>query len=237
MQAQDEGQKEDIEVEMKRRREMEKGTEMRYAIEELSLIVKLKPGDNHAASAPHIPTKPFLYVCNLVIQVLDKLGPTMAVLRQDIHQNVQKLEMVHESDPLLNSNLVEILKKEASEGNARKDTSCSRAFLWLTRSMDFTLALLQELTKEPEQRMEQVVEESYNNTLKPWHGWISSAAFKVALKLVPDRKTFTNTLMGKDGNNESLKEEMQTLISLFLPLLEEIHSILRVYGLDRLKST
>ncbi|KAG6624297.1 hypothetical protein CIPAW_16G016800 [Carya illinoinensis] len=222
---------------MKRRREMEKGTEMRYAIEELSLIVKLKPGDNHAASAPHIPTKPFLYVCNLVIQVLDKLGPTMAVLRQDIHQNVQKLEMVHESDPLLNSNLVEILKKEASEGNARKDTSCSRAFLWLTRSMDFTLALLQELTKEPEQRMEQVVEESYNNTLKPWHGWISSAAFKVALKLVPDRKTFTNTLMGKDGNNESLKEEMQTLISLFLPLLEEIHSILRVYGLDRLKST
>ncbi|KAG2663189.1 hypothetical protein I3760_16G016200 [Carya illinoinensis] len=201
---------------MKRRREMEKGTEMRYAIEELSLIVKLKPGDNHAASAPHIPTKPFLYVCNLVIQVLDKLGPTMAVLRQDIHQNVQK---------------------EASEGNARKDTSCSRAFLWLTRSMDFTLALLQELTKEPEQRMEQVVEESYNNTLKPWHGWISSAAFKVALKLVPDRKTFTNTLMGKDGNNESLKEEMQTLISLFLPLLEEIHSILRVYGLDRLKST
>ncbi|XP_040997971.1 glycolipid transfer protein 3-like [Juglans microcarpa x Juglans regia] len=240
MQAQDEGEKEDIEVEMKRRREMEKGTEiLRYAIEELSLIVKLKPGDNHAASAaaPHIPTKPFLYVCNLVIQVLDKLGPTMAVLRQDIHQNVQKLEIVHESDPLLNSNLVEILKKEASEGNARKATSCSRAFLWLTRSMDFTLALLQELTKDPEQRMEQAVEESYNNTLKPWHGWISSAAFKVALKLVPDRKTFTYTLMGKDGNNESLKEEIQTLISLFLPLLEEIHFILRVYGLDRLKST
>ncbi|KAG6674015.1 hypothetical protein I3843_15G019600 [Carya illinoinensis] len=162
---------------MKRRREMEKGSEIRSAIEELTLMVKvIKPGDNHDAS--HIPTKPFLYVCNLVIQVLDKIGPTMAVLRQDIHQNIQRLEMAHESDPLLNSNLVEILKKESSEGNARKVTSCSRAFLWLTRSLDFTSALLQKLAKDPEQRMEQAVEESYINTLKLWHGWISSAAFK-----------------------------------------------------------
>lgn len=54
---------------MKRRREMEKGSEIRSAIEELTLMVKvIKPGDNHDAS--HIPTKPFLYVCNLVIQVL-----------------------------------------------------------------------------------------------------------------------------------------------------------------------
>ncbi|XP_040995905.1 glycolipid transfer protein 3-like isoform X1 [Juglans microcarpa x Juglans regia] len=222
---------------MKRKREMEKGSEISSAIEELTLMVKvLKPGDDHDAA--HIPTKPFLYVCNLVIQVLDKIGPTMAVLRQDIHQNIQRLETAHESDPLLNSNLVEILKKESSEGNARKVTSCSRAFLWLTRSMDFTLALLQKLAKDPEQRMEQAVEESYNTTLKLWHGWISAAAFKVvALKLVPDNKTFTNLLMGKDGNCETLKEEMQTLISLFLPLLEENHSILSFYGLERLKST
>jgi len=231
-----EGAKEDYtEVEMKRQRELEKVSEVRSAIEELSMMVKIKPGDNHDAA--HIPTKPFLHFCNLVIQVLDKIGPTMAVLRQDIHQNIQRLEIVHESDPSLYSNLVEILKKEASEGKARKRTSSSRAFVWLTRSMDFTLALLQKLAREPEQSMEQAVEESYNITLKPWHGWISSAAFKVALKLVPDNKTFTNLLMGKDGSNETLKEETQTLITLLSSVLEEIHSILRVYDLDRLKST
>lgn len=110
-------------------------------------------------------------------------------------------------------------------------------FVLVPRSMDFTLALLQKLAREPEQSMEQAVEESYNITLKPWHGWISSAAFKVALKLVPDNKTFTNLLMGKDGSNETLKEETQTLITLLSSFLEEIHSILRVYDLDRLKST
>ena len=56
---------------MKRRREMEKGSEIKSAIEELSMMVKLKPGDNHDAAA-HIPTKPFLYVCNLFVQVLGR---------------------------------------------------------------------------------------------------------------------------------------------------------------------
>ncbi|XP_039043473.1 glycolipid transfer protein 3-like isoform X2 [Hibiscus syriacus] len=209
---------------MKRKREMETKSEIRSAIEELSMLTKAQ----HAAAADvaHIPTKPFLRVCTLILQVLDKIGPTMAVLRQDIHQNIQRLESLLESDPTKYSNLIEMLKKEESEGNARKGSSCSKAFLWLTRSMDFMVALLQRLVKEPEQNIEQAVQESYNVTLKPRHGWISLAAFKVALKLVPDNKTFVSLLMTKDQNYNNLKEDMQTLISLLVPLLEQIHSIL-----------
>ncbi|XWS25004.1 hypothetical protein CRYUN_Cryun27aG0033400 [Craigia yunnanensis] len=220
---------------MKRKREMEKRSELSSAIEELSMLAKVQPGDN--LDAAHIPTKPFLYVCTLILQVLDKIGPTMTVLRQDIHQNIQRLEILCESDTTKYSNLIEILKKEGSEGNGRKGTSCSRAFLWLTRSMDFMVALFQRLVKDPGQNMEQAVEESYNITLKPWHGWISSAAFKVALKLVPDNKTFISLLMTKDQNCDNLIEDMQTLISLLVPILEDIHSILGFYRLDRLKST
>ncbi|KAL5779216.1 hypothetical protein ACOSQ2_009953 [Xanthoceras sorbifolium] len=221
---------------MKRRREVEKGSEIRSAIEELSMAIKLKPKDKLDDSA-YVPTKPFIHVCNLVLQVLDKIGPTMLVLRQDIHQNIQRLEKLFESDPSLYSNAVEILKKEATEGNARKGPSCSKAFVWLTRSIDFSVALLQRLSQDPGQKMEQAVEESYIVTLKPWHKWISSAAFKVALKLVPDNVTFINLLLAKDETYDTLKEEIQTLISLLEPFLEEIHSILRSHGLDTLKST
>ncbi|XVF39120.1 hypothetical protein PTKIN_Ptkin01aG0010000 [Pterospermum kingtungense] len=220
---------------MKRKREMEKRSELRSAIEELSVWSKGQPGDDNLEVA-HIPTTPFLYVCNLILQVLDKIGPTMAVLRQDIDQNIQRLEILCQSDPTKYSNLIEMLKKEDSEGNTRKLTSCSRAFLWLTRSMDFMVALLQRLVKDPGQNMEQAVEESYNSTLKPWHGWISSAAYKVGLKLLPDNKTFISLLQTKDQNLDNLKEDMQTLVSLLVPLLEQNHSILRVYRLDRLKS-
>ncbi|KAL5560401.1 hypothetical protein UlMin_036612 [Ulmus minor] len=221
---------------MKRKREIEKGSEIRSAIEELTMLVKLKPSDNPDASYI-LPTMPFLSICNLVLQVLDKIGPTMTVMRKDVHQNIERLEKVVESDPLLYSNLVEVLKKEASENKARIRNSSSRAFVWLTRSLDFSVALLQNLTKDFGQNMEQAVEESYNITLKPWHGWISSAAFKVALKIVPDTKSFISLLIAKHESQETLKEEMQTLISLLLTFLEDVHSILALYHLDGIKST
>lgn len=78
---------------MKRRREMESvTTEMRAAIEELSLMVKLNPAtvklndcsvvedrddhhrdkkqDDHHHAPPFIPARPFFSLCTLVVQVL-----------------------------------------------------------------------------------------------------------------------------------------------------------------------
>jgi hypothetical protein len=45
--------------------------------------------------------------------------------------------------------------------------------------LEFTSSLLQILSKDPEKKMEKAVEESYDVTLKPWHGWISSTASRV----------------------------------------------------------
>lgn len=234
---------------MKRKREAEVVlSEISSAIEELSLVsVNLKTGgaavptaaaaDDDKLEAARIPIKPFLSLCNLLIQVLDKIGPAMTVLRQDIQQNIQRLEKFHDSDPSIYWDVVEILKKEVSEGKAKKGPTCSKAFVWLTRSLDFTLTLLQLIVKDFQRNMEQAVEESYNISLKPWHGWISSAAYKVALKLVPDNQTLVNILKAKDEDDDMLKEEIQKLITLLVPVLDQNHDILRTYGLDKLKST
>lgn len=55
---------------------MEKGSEIKSAIEELSLMMKLRPKapkDNDCVSdaeQEHLQIKPLLHVCNLIIQVL-----------------------------------------------------------------------------------------------------------------------------------------------------------------------
>ncbi|RDY01219.1 Glycolipid transfer protein 3, partial [Mucuna pruriens] len=68
---------------------------------------------------------------------------------------------------------VEILKPKASKGNTRKRSSCSKAFLLFT-------SCLISLTNVPLcKSLEQIVQTSYNATLSPWHGWISSIAFRV----------------------------------------------------------
>ncbi|KAL0799900.1 hypothetical protein Bca101_055075 [Brassica carinata] len=221
---------------MKRKRyEMEKKkTELQTAIEELSLLIITKPVDN--TETTHIPLRPLLSFCNLIIQVLDKIGPTMAVLRQDIDQNIQRLEKVCETDPCVYSNLVEILKKERNEETYKKVASCSRALLWLTRTMDFTAGLLQLLSKEVSSKMEELVEECYLTTLKPHHGWIASAAFKVCLKLVPDNKTFMDAIGGRENSYDTLKEDIDTLSSLLTPILKEISIVLEQFGLNRFRS-
>lgn len=234
---------------MKRKREVERGSTIRRAIEELSVLAKAtkqpvneeeeeKDDDDtvYQQAVAHIPSYPFLCICNLLLQVLDKIGPTMAVLRGDVSQNIQRMEGLYSSDPSKYANVTEIIKKEVGEGTARKGNSCCRSFVWLTRSLDFSVALLQILVKEPMKTMEEAIEESYGITLKQWHGWISSAAFKVALKLVLDRETFIMLLMAQDEDQETLKKEIQTFSSLLVPFLEDIHTILRSYNLDRLKS-
>lgn len=47
--------------------------------------------------------------------------------------DIQRLEEFYLSKPSLYSSLEEVLKKEKDEGIARKNDSCSRAILWLTR--------------------------------------------------------------------------------------------------------
>lgn len=55
--------------------------------------------------------------------------------------------------------------------------------------MEFILALLGRVAdQEPDTPLAQAVEESYQLTLKPWHGWISSAAYRVYIS--PKRFVF-----------------------------------------------
>lgn len=49
---------------------------------------------------------------------------------------------------------------------------------------------------------------------------------QVALKLVPDSKTFMDLLKEKDENCDTLREKMQIMVSLLVPFLEDIHCIL-----------
>ncbi|AAF87892.1 Unknown protein [Arabidopsis thaliana] len=102
--------------------------------------------------------------------------------------------------------------------------------------MDFTAGLLRLLSKEMSSKMEELVEECYMTTLKPHHGWIASAAFKVCLKLVPDNKTFMEAIGARDESYDTLREDIDTLSSLLTPILKEIYFVLEQYGLSRLRS-
>ena len=81
--------------------------------------------------------------------------------------------------------------------------------------------------KNPESSLQEMVEEAYESTLKPFHGWISSAAYRVALRLIPERDIFIELLMGNCQDTGDFGEDVMILVSIVQPLLEEINVIYR----------
>ncbi|KAF7102174.1 hypothetical protein CFC21_103355 [Triticum aestivum] len=220
------------------REKMERGkSELRVVMEELCL---LSPGDGEEQEQEQqlrSSTMDLLCVSKQLLHVLDEIGPTLLVLRQDIQQNVQRLEDLHARDSSKYATLTAIVIEEVEEGTSKKTNSCTRAIIWLARSMNFSVHLLERLMKNPESSLKEMVEEAYKSTLKPFHGWISSAAYRVALGLIPEREIFIQLLMGNCQDPEDFGGDVMILVSIVQPLLEEINAILVKNQLDRLKST
>ncbi|XP_044374871.1 glycolipid transfer protein 3 [Triticum aestivum] len=163
------------------REKMERGkSELRMAIEDLSLPSSGDGEDQEQqGKIRRSSTMDLLCVSNQLLRVLDAIGPTLLVLRQDIQQNVQRLQDLHARDTSKYAGLMEIVMEEMEEGTSKKTNSCTRAIIWLARSVNFSICLLERLVKNPESSLQEMVEETYESTLKPFHGWISSAAYRV----------------------------------------------------------
>ncbi|XP_037433257.1 glycolipid transfer protein 2-like [Triticum dicoccoides] len=169
------------------RMKMHKGkSELRMAMSKLSMI-SFGDGDDQEQEWYKIrsSTMDLLCVSKHFLHVLDVIGPTLLVLSQDIEQNVQRVSLcrdykyLHATDSLEYASLTAMVMKEVVEGTSKKTNSCARAIIWLARSVNFSIHLLEGLVKNSESSLQEMVEEAYKSTLKPFHGWISSAAYKV----------------------------------------------------------
>ncbi|WJX84213.1 Glycolipid transfer protein 1 [Trifolium repens] len=73
------------------------------------------------------------------------------------------------------------------------------------RAMDFLVALFRNLIEHPGWAMSQACTDSYNKTLKKWHGWLASSSFTVAMKLTPDTKKFMEVIQGGGDVNADIE--------------------------------
>eukprot|EP00850_Spirogloea_muscicola_P002024 SM000007S20984 [mRNA] locus=s7:1443886:1445407:+ [translate_table: standard] len=176
-------------------------------------------------------TDPFLKLCRLVLPVIDKFGSALVMVKGDIGGNIERLEKAYASKPPSYELLYDIVKAEVAQGTARGSSSNSNGLLWLTRAMDFLVALLRELRAHQEWSMAQVAREAYAERLKQYHGWIAQAAFTVALQLIPSRETFMDKLGGGP-----LEKDMDEFVKDFSPLLLDNHEFLRSVDLDDMKA-
>ncbi|XP_077252845.1 glycolipid transfer protein 1-like isoform X3 [Tasmannia lanceolata] len=144
-----------------------------------------------------------------------------------------RLESKYSSNPSEFNLLYNMVRTEIEAKTAKSSSSCTNGLLWLTRAMDFLVELFRNLLAHPDWTMSQVCTDSYNKTLKKWHGWLASSSFAVAMKLAPDRKKFTEVI----GGARDLNADMEKFCLTFSPFLEENHKFLASVGLDNLKAS
>ncbi|KAL0927300.1 hypothetical protein M5K25_001462 [Dendrobium thyrsiflorum] len=178
-------------------------------------------------------TKPFLDVCKNILPVIDKFGAAMALVKSDVGGNITRLENKYNTDPSKFKYLYTFVQVEVETKTAKSSSSCTNGLLWLTRAMDFLVELFRNLLEHPDWAMSQACSDSYNKTLKKWHGWLASSGFTVAMKLAPDRKKFMEVI----GGSGDLNADIEKFCSNFPPLLAEIHKFLASSGLDDMKAS
>ncbi|KAL3517715.1 hypothetical protein ACH5RR_020304 [Cinchona calisaya] len=178
-------------------------------------------------------TKPFLDLCKLILPVIDKFGAAMALVKSDIGGNITRLENKYLSDPAQFDHLYSMVRVGIQAKTTKASSSCANGLLWLTRAMDFLVELFRNLVQHPDWPMSQACTDSYNKTLKKWHGWLASSSFKIAMKLAPHRKKFMDVI----GGTGDVNADIENFCTTFSPLLEENHKFLASLGLDDLKAS
>ncbi|KAF5452661.1 hypothetical protein F2P56_027636 [Juglans regia] len=187
--------------------------------------VKLEEGE--------ILTTPFLEVCKQILPVIDKFGAAMTLVKTDIGGNISRLESKYSSKPSEFNRLYDMVRTEVAAKTAKASSSCTNGLLWLTRAMDFLVALFRNLLEHKDWKMSQACTDAYGKTLKKWHGWLASSSFTVAMKLAPDRKKFMEVI----GGSGDIYADIEKFCISFSPFLEENHKFLASVGLDDLKAS
>ncbi|KAL2506572.1 Glycolipid transfer protein 1 [Abeliophyllum distichum] len=199
-----------------------------------SLFTPCLEGIKHVKSEQgDMLTKPLLDICKLMLPILDKFGTAMTMVKSDISGNILRLESKYSSNPFRFNYLYSVVLAEVETKTAKSSSSCTNGLLWLTRAMDFLVALFHNLAEHQNWSMSHACNDSYSKTLKKWHGWLASSTFMLVMKLVPDRKKFMEVL----GTQGDIYGDMENFCKNFSPVLAEIHKFMAGVGLDTMRAS
>lgn len=151
-----------------------------------------------------IDTAQLLKACRAHLAFIKSAGSSLRLVAKDLEGNLNKAEKLFQRSPDACRHLSSLLELERSmdihEGNVLKDPSAAMGLLWIRRSLAFQAELYASfLERKMHPRDAAMV--SYNNHLKPFHGWALSKLFSASLTQMPEREAFIAKFGGVDLEN------------------------------------
>ncbi|KAJ1302549.1 hypothetical protein OPQ81_002866 [Rhizoctonia solani] len=134
-----------------------------------------------------VDTASFLDASDGVVELFSHFqSAAFKPVQSDISGNIAKVRARLESHPTESVTLEKLVANEKKE----KKQPATEGLMWLLRGLSFTCKALQHCQADNSVELSTGFNESYPQTLKPYHGMLVGTVFNLALKACPYRKDF-----------------------------------------------
>ncbi|XP_037938836.1 pleckstrin homology domain-containing family A member 8 isoform X2 [Teleopsis dalmanni] len=164
-----------------------------------------------------VQTVAFLEAATEIVSVLETFGKLFSPVISD-----------------MNGNILDEIKYEYLEDmitlNVNVDNFAANALLWLKRGLQLICKFFENIfhDKQNTESLKHHLQNAYENTLKPYHGFLVQSTVKIIYSWVPSRTQLI-------GNGAAHDENLEVL-EIFLPImrkhLNRIDILLKKYNLD-----
>ncbi|XP_065365876.1 glycolipid transfer protein [Calliphora vicina] len=179
------------------------------------------PADDH----DKIETELFLAASNEIVDVIRSFGTLFTPVISDMTGNVTKIRKSYEKDPIKYKYLEDLIIL-----NVNVDNFAANALLWLKRGLQLICTFFENIFNDQENTevVKKHLQDAYEKTLKPYHGFIVQSTIKIIYSWVPTR----SQLIGHGPQHDENIKVLETFLPAMRCQLDRIDNLLKKYDLD-----
>ncbi|KAM7346722.1 glycolipid transfer protein [Cochliomyia hominivorax] len=172
-----------------------------------------------------IETEEFLAASNEIIDVIRSFGTLFTPVISDMSGNVTKIRKSYDQDPVKYKYLEDLIIF-----NVNIDNFAANALLWLKRGLQLICTFFENILNDKEKSdvVKKHLQDAYERTLKPYHGFIVQSTIKIIYSWVPTR----SQLIGIGPQHDENIKVLETFLPTMKAHLDRIDNLLKKYDLD-----
>ncbi|XP_034480416.1 glycolipid transfer protein [Drosophila innubila] len=172
-----------------------------------------------------IETQTFLNAAKEIVTVIETFGKLFTPVISDMNGNINKLTKVYGTDVLKYQYLEDMIVL-----NVNVDDFAANALLWLKRGLQLICTFFENIYNDVQntEALKQHLQDAYERTLKPYHGFIVQSTIKIIYSWVPTRSQLLGQGDAQTENIEVLTKYLPTMRA----QLDRIDVLLKAHNLD-----
>uniref|UniRef100_A0A1L8ECQ5 Putative glycolipid transfer protein n=1 Tax=Haematobia irritans TaxID=7368 RepID=A0A1L8ECQ5_HAEIR len=172
-----------------------------------------------------VETEIFLVASNEIVDVIRSFGTLFTPVINDMAGNIAKIQKVYVKDCNKFKYLDDLIIL-----NIGVDNMAANALLWLKRGLQLVCTFFENIYNDAQNTevVKKHLQDAYEKTLKPYHGFIVQSTIKIIYSWIPTR----SQLIGQGPQHDENMKVLSTYLPTMRWHLNRIDDLLKKHNLD-----